>query len=129
MKIEGEEIPEMAESGGSSIRSRERRFEVLSYSELRHDLSLRKSGERGVLYIRGAFGLVPFCTCVARGQGGSTTFEFVLSPFCIRFAVIAAEDNPVFAVFAQLAVYFDLEDWFLNTEGEVRGQGYIRSSR
>jgi hypothetical protein len=34
VKMEGEEIPEIAERGGSSIRSREWCLEALSYSEL-----------------------------------------------------------------------------------------------
>ena len=39
MKMEGDEIPEIAERGGSSIRSRERWLEALSYSELRFHVS------------------------------------------------------------------------------------------
>ena len=40
--MEGEEIPEIAERGGSSIRSRERWLETLSYSELQPHVSPEK---------------------------------------------------------------------------------------
>ena len=65
--MEGEEIPEIAERGGSSMRSRERWLEALSYSELRGDLTSapRKTGEKMALYIRGAVGLVPLGRNVA----------------------------------------------------------------
>ena len=43
VKMEGEEIPEIAERGGSSIRSREWCLEVLSYSELVCHISLEKN--------------------------------------------------------------------------------------
>jgi hypothetical protein len=43
VKMEGEEIPEIAERGGSSMRSREWCLEALSYSELRYHISVEKS--------------------------------------------------------------------------------------
>jgi len=44
VKMEGEEIPEIAERGGSSIRSREWCLEALSYSELLHHIGGEKDG-------------------------------------------------------------------------------------
>jgi hypothetical protein len=52
---------------------------------------------------------------MARGEGGPSALEFVLSPLRIGFPIILIEDNPVFAVLAQPAVCLDLEDWFLST--------------
>jgi hypothetical protein len=43
VKMEGEEIPEIAERGGSSIRSREWCLEALSYSELQYHVSVQRN--------------------------------------------------------------------------------------
>ena len=47
--MEGDEIPEIAERGGSSIRSRERWLEDLSNSELQPHVSSERS-EKGSKY-------------------------------------------------------------------------------
>jgi len=40
VKMEGDEMPEIAERGGSSMRSREWCLEALSYSELLYQVSV-----------------------------------------------------------------------------------------
>lgn len=121
--MEGEEMPEMAERGGSSIRSRERWLEALSYSELQSHVSPEKEGGQKTgsgVYIRGAVGLVPLVGHMSRGQGSPSAVEFVLSPLRIGFPIVLIEDNPVFAVLTQPTVCFDLENRFLSTGKEVK---------
>ena len=61
--MEGEEIPEIAERGGSSIRSRERWLETLSYSELQFHISPEKNMSQGGRYAY--VGLSVLCLFVA----------------------------------------------------------------
>ena len=68
MKIEGEEISEVVESGGCSIRSREQWFEAHSFSELRYHLSLGKPRRKVVEYVRTVVSLVPFALHSSRSR-------------------------------------------------------------
>jgi hypothetical protein len=81
------------------------------------------------LHIRGAIGLVSFGSRMARGQGGPSALELVLSPLRIGFPVVFAEDNPVIAVLAQPTVCFDLQDRFLNTGNGVKRRENLQISR
>jgi hypothetical protein len=119
--MEGEEMPEMAESGGSSIRSRERWLEALSYSELQSHVSPEKNrSEDRLVYIRRAVCLVSLGWHMGGGQGSPSAVEFVLSPLGVGIPIILIEKNPVFAVLAQPAVCVDLENWFLSTGKQVK---------
>ena len=51
------------------------------------------------LHIRGAIRFVSFCGHMARGQGGPSALELVLSPPRIDFSIFS-EDNPLVAVLA-----------------------------
>ena len=61
VKIEGEEIPEIEERGGSSIRSREWCLEVLSYSELEYHISIEKTGQNTVIVHTWGYLSCTFC--------------------------------------------------------------------
>lgn len=98
--MEGEEIPEIAERGGSSMRSREWCLEVLSYSELECQVSVEKQVRMWLLYTRGAISLVPLGSRVAGGKSRSSAFELVVSPLLTGFPIVITEENPGIAILA-----------------------------
>lgn len=125
--MEGEEIPEIAERGGSSMRSREWCLEA--YSELEHQVSVEKQVRMWLLYTRGAISFVPLGNCVAGGKSRSSAFELVVSPLLIGFPAVITEEDPGIATLAQPTVCFDLQGRFLNTGSRVKREARFQITR
>lgn len=86
----------------------------------------RKRVKIQLVYVRGAFCLVPFHGGMARGQGSPSAVAFVLSPLVIGLPIIFIENNPGVAVLAPPAACFDLQDGFLSTRYEVRRRANVQ---